>query len=169
MADPISILSIVGTVVSAVGSIASGLSASKADSYNAQIAEQNAMIARNNAEYMALKQQREARLRIGAEEAGYGASGITTEGSPLDVLESSTRNAELDRQAIIYQGQVRAAGYEDQATLDSMRADSDFQNGIFKGIGGLAGGASNFLTKPGSPISVNSVSTLSTNNNPYTY
>lgn len=156
MADPISIISIVGTVVGVVGQVVSGMNASKADAYNAQIANQNAMIARNAAEYQAQQQQRAARIKIGQAEANYGASGITTEGSPLDVLESSARNAELDRQAIIYQGQVRAAGYTDQATLDQMRSSSDLEGGIFKGFGAAASGASDFFTKgPGTPIPTN--------------
>lgn len=157
MADPISILTIVGTVVSVVGSVVGGMNAAKSDSYNAQVAAQNAMIARNTAEYQAQQQQRQARIKIGAIEANYGASGITMEGSPLDVLESSARNAELDRQAIIYQGQIRAAGYEDQATLDTMRESSDLSTGIFRGIGSLATSASDFLTKQaGSPIPTSS-------------
>ena len=156
MADPISIISIVGTVVGVVGQVVSGMNASKADAYNAQIATQNAMIARNNAEFNAEQQQRAARLRIGAAEANYGASGITTEGSPLDVLESSARNSEIDRQAIIYQGNIRAAGYQDQATLDQMRSGSDLTTGVFRGIDQFAEGASAYLTRgPGTPIPTN--------------
>ena len=65
MADPISIISIVGTVVSAVGSIAGGISGAKASDYNAAVANQNAMIARNNAEYQALHGQDARMVRAG--------------------------------------------------------------------------------------------------------
>ena len=156
MADPISIISIIGVAVSAVGSVVSGIQQSQAASYNAAVANQNAMIARNNAEYQAKQQERAARIRIGAAEANYGASGITTEGSPLDVLEESARNAELDAQVIKYQGQIRAAGYMDQAALDSARADSALEGGVFGAVGAVGKGASNFLTQnTGSAIPVN--------------
>jgi hypothetical protein len=163
MADPVSIIGVIGTVVSVVGTVVSAVSQRSASQYNAQIADQNAMIARNNAEFNAEQQQRAARLKIGAATANYGASGISMEGSPPDVLESSARNAEIDRQAIIYQGQVRAAGYTDQATLDTMQADNAMSSGIFKGIGDLASGfstpgAAKFLTQgPGvGPIATSS-------------
>ena len=156
MADPISIISIIGTVVGVVGQVIGGMNAQKASDYNAQVATQNAMIARNNAEYQAMQQQRAARIKIGAAEANYGASGITNEGSPLDVLEESARNAELDAQVLRYQGSIRAAGFTDQANLDTMEGQSDLTTGIFRGFGAAASGASDFFTKgPGTPIPTN--------------
>jgi hypothetical protein len=56
--------------------------------------------------------------------AGYGASGVTMEGSPMDVLEASAATAELDRQNILYGGGLRTQGYQSTAGLELMRGQN---------------------------------------------
>jgi hypothetical protein len=72
-----------------------------------QAADQAKQAARENAR----RQSIEARKRIGLMRANYGASGVTIEGSPLDVLEESAANAELDKLTILHGGSVEAGRY----------------------------------------------------------
>src|SRR5262245_58059242 len=105
---------IVGTVVAAAGAVSSGIAQSHAADYSAQVAQQNAQLAKQQAQQNAEIQAAQARQQLGATAAAYGASGVTAEGSPLDVLASSAYKAEMDRQTILYDGRIKAMGYEDQ-------------------------------------------------------
>lgn len=127
MADPITIMagvSMLGGAVSAMGAQAQGQSAAMAQQFNADIAGRNAGLARDAAAYDASIQERNARMQMGAIRAAYGASGVTAEGSPLDVLQMSVTNAERDRQQILYRGELKALGYEDTRTLSLYGAES---------------------------------------------
>lgn len=123
------IFSAVGAIGTAVSAVAQGERDSQMSTYNAQLAQRNAGIARDQAAADADAQARHARRVIGGARAAYGASGITMEGSPLDVLEMSAANAELDNRSILYKGELRAMGYEDTAGLDLMRGDAARQTG----------------------------------------
>jgi len=142
MADPISILGIVGSVVSVVGSIQQGQAAAASARANARIADRNAQIARSSAAQDAEAKDRENRLRLGAIAAGFGASGVSAAGTPIDVLEDSARQAEFDRQTIIHRGELRALGFEDSAALDRSRAKQAKKAGFFKAGSALLSGAS---------------------------
>lgn len=121
----------VGTAVAAYGAIQQGRAAAEAANFNRENALRNARISREQAARDAEAQGRRSRKIIGAMRAGYGASGITLEGSPLDVLEESAATAELDRQNIIYRGELRAMGYTDTAALEGMRADSAMESAYY--------------------------------------
>ena len=132
------ILQGVGTAVSVIGAIQGAGAASDAASYNAKVAENNAIAARQQAAANAEAQSRAARQRIGQMEANYGASGISMEGSALDILEQSARDAELDRLNIIYGGEVRARGYGAEADLQSSKANDT--SGYWSAGGALLSG-----------------------------
>lgn len=123
-----------------MGAIAQGQSAAAAGRYNAQMADQNAIAAQEQATAAAAIQQEHAKKQIGATIAGYGASGVTMDGSPLDVLAESASSAERDKQNILYKGQLQAAGYTDQAQLDSAAASNAAASGYMSATGILAGG-----------------------------
>lgn len=152
----------VGTAVSVMGQMQQGRNAKKAADYNAAIADRNAGIARQQAEQDAQAQQRQARLQQGAAVAAYGKSGVAIEGSPLDVLEQSASLAELDRQTILYRGELRAMGYADDANLSQFQGKAAMQQarssaastilmGGAKAAGMYGGGSS-----AGSPITPSS-------------
>lgn len=144
MADPISIgLTVISTLVSAIGSIQQGQAATSAARSNAQIAASNAQIARATAAQDAEAKDRENRQRLGAIAASFGASGVTAAGTPLDVLGDSARQAELDRQTILYKGEIRALGFSNTAALDTAQAGNAQRAGFFKaGSALLSGGVS---------------------------
>lgn len=115
-------LLIAGTAMSAIGSIQQGNAARQAADYNAAVAERNAAIQNNNAilarqqAVSASEQQRKDAARtMGRMRAGYAASGVQMEGSPLDVLASSAAAAELDTLNIVYNGVLKGASYDNEA------------------------------------------------------
>lgn len=131
--DPVTAITVISTVVSAAGAIQQGNAASKADKYNAAIARQNAQAARDQSQLQLNQQQRDAQKKFGAAKAGYGASGVTSDGSPMDVLADSYTQSELDANTIIYNGKLRSAGYVNQANLDDARAVNDRRAGYISG------------------------------------
>lgn len=112
--DPFT-LALIGTAVSAVGAIQQGRAAEKAANYNAAIADRNAVVATQQAAANEAAQRKIDRRRMGAMRAGYGASGVTSDGSVLDVLGDSIAEAELNALNIRYEGDLAAQGYGDSA------------------------------------------------------
>jgi hypothetical protein len=104
-----------GTVFSAVSSISAGNAAKASGDYNAALYERNAQIAQQQSAADEARQRRLATMRAGANRAAVGASGITVDGSPLDILESNAAQEELDALMIRWNGQnavdsARASG-----------------------------------------------------------
>lgn len=118
------------SAVSAIGSIRQAQAASQisqqqatvsevAGNFNATINEQNVEIVRQDARDQAKQSERETYLRLGAIRAAQGKSGgYGGEGSVLDVLGDVAAQSELEKQNIIYQGELKARGYTNTATLD---------------------------------------------------
>lgn len=134
---PVAYYAIAAVVVSAAGAIASGEAQANASKYQQNVATMNANASQEQAQAAALLQKKKTQQMLGATRAAYGASGLTMEGSPLDVLASSASDAELDRQNILYQGHVRAAGYTSDAQLSGMEASSAKTNSYFSASGKL--------------------------------
>lgn len=131
-----------GTLVSAMGAIQQGNAAAAAADYNARLAEQNATIATQQAAEKERQQRILARKQIGSARAAYGASGVTMEGSPLDVLEESAYNSELDALTLRYGGQIESMGLRNQAALERMQGKSAKTAGYMNaGSSLLLGGA----------------------------
>jgi len=142
-------MSAVSTVVSAASQSAAAEGQAQAADYNAKIAQRNAAVAREQASRDEEQQRRDARKQLGLMRASYGASGITPEGSPLDVLEASAAEAELDAQNIRYKGELRAMGYNDEATLDKYSASTS-RSAAGSSLGaGLFSSATSLLTTAG--------------------
>lgn len=111
--------------------------------YNAQIGKYNA----NQAVLQAQEDERRLRQKttqyIGQARANVGASGIASGGSPLDVLEMSAQNAELDALTVRHQGELKRWAYEQGANLDLSKGYLAEQGGRDAQLGaGLKGAAS---------------------------
>lgn len=92
-----------------------------AGEYNAAMLMQNAGLAREQGLVAADQQAREAKRTVGSMVASYGASGVQVDqGSPLDVLADSARQATLDNLTIKYNAEMQARNYEQQAQLALM-------------------------------------------------
>lgn len=118
------IATLAAAAIGAVGSIQQGQAGKTAANYNAQLAQNNATYAGQQSAEEARRQRIMGAKAVGAARAGYGASGVSIEGSPLDVLEESARSAELDALSIEHGGQVRSIGFRNEATLDRFRGSA---------------------------------------------
>lgn len=144
MADPAT-WAIIGTGLSAGGAIYQAQAASSAARSNANIADQNAVLSRQQAALEAARHRRQSAKLLAGIRTGYLSSGLTLDGSPLDVLEESALNAEYDNMRITYGGELKARGYSDSAALDRMRARNSETAGYLGASAALIGGYGNYV------------------------
>ena len=137
------VLTIASTAMAAASAVKQSQAASQAANYNSQLATQNAGIAEAQGEAAAQAQSRDSQRKIGAAMAAYGASGVQmSDGSPADVLADSARSAALDNLTTRYNYQLKALGYQDQASLGSAQSSNASAAGYLSAIGSGIGGAS---------------------------
>lgn len=142
MAAAAAVIAVVGAVVGAYGQYSDGKSREAAADRNASTERRNAKFAFDQGELEVAAQARRNFLRTSAARAGYAASGVTSEGSPLDVLEASAAESERDTQNIRMVANAKAQGYTDSSVLDDMRAKNAANSGNYGAAGSLLSGAS---------------------------
>lgn len=134
------ILSVVGGGIGAYGQLKESEAQARASEYNANVAEMNAEQAILISAQDERRQRIIARKELGSIRAAYGASGVSMEGSPMDVLAESTANAELDALNIRYAGQAKAAGLRDEASYERFRAKETRAAGVLGAAASLLSG-----------------------------
>ncbi|SOD41313.1 virion core protein, T7 gp14 family [Nitrosovibrio sp. Nv4] len=134
------VAALAGAGMSAMGAMSQAKAQKDVALYNAQIAQRNATISRQQASRDAAAHNRNARRQIGAMRAAYGASGIAMEGSPLDVLASSAAEAKLDEMNIKYKGELKAIGFQDEATLERFSGENAMKQGRMEAASAIIGG-----------------------------
>jgi len=139
-------LGIIGGVISAMGSIMAGQASANAANAQAAAYQRQAAAERQQAEFNANMQQEKAIKLISTQRAGYLAAGVSLQGSPLDAIADTTRQTDLDVQAIKYNGEIKAQNFEAQALAFKAKADAAQTSGIvgaisplIKGFGGMGG------------------------------
>lgn len=152
MAAALPVLMIASAVIGAVSAIQQGQAAKAAADFNTQVANQNATLSRQNAAAVAQQQARENYLRIGAITAAQGHSGGTEAGSVLDVIGDTAMQGELQKQNIIYQGELQARGYGNTSALETFKGDSAVTSSYYKAGGALLQGAGDYYTSSNSTL-----------------
>lgn len=130
-------------LIMAASAVAQGNAAKKQGQFNARVQARNAAVARDQAAAEIARQRIAARKTIGSMRAAYAASGVTVEGSPLDVLEESAAAAELDTQTLRYRGELRAQGAEIGASLENYKGNEAQRAGWISAAGTIFGGFGN--------------------------
>ena len=134
-----------GGLMQARGAIEQGKAQAKAAEVSAQMAERDAEVVDQNrklalvqADIDATDKRRQNRRTMGAIRAKYGASGVSMAGSPLDVLEDTATEQELDTERVRYEGRIRGRegalqmlGLQDQAKLDRMQGRAAYKAGYY--------------------------------------
>jgi hypothetical protein len=138
---------VAGTLVTALSAIQQGRAAKKAGDRNAAVAARNAEIARANGAANAEAERKDVARRIGAQVAGYGASGVAFEGTPLDVLGETAENGEKDVQNILYQAELRAIGFNDESSFQQFKGNQAQTAGFFGAGGALLKGVGDYGEK----------------------
>lgn len=140
MAIAIPLLALAGTAIATYGAVKQGQAASQAADFQASQAKQNAVISTQQAGEDERAFRVFSRQQLGAISEGYGASGVSNEGSAQDVLESGAQQSELDALKIRYGGQLKAKGYQNTATLSEAESRSASAGGYLSAAGTLASG-----------------------------
>lgn len=130
----------IGAVLGAVGSIQQASAQASAAKHNARVGEQNARMAADQAKEDERMQRIRGMKALGTTRAGFGAAGVTLEGTPLDVLEESAAAIELDALKIRHGGEVQAAAYRNGASLDRAQASAAKTSGYLSATSALLGG-----------------------------
>jgi hypothetical protein len=146
-------MAVVGTVAAVSSAQQQAKQAQQAADYNsalnkrnAEIANQNAAAARRQAVADSEAQRRSAEKQLGSMRAGYAASGIQMEGTPLDVLSSSVQQAEMDTLNTIYKGELRANSYQNEASGLSLTSQLDESSGKSARTQGMYSAGSSILS-----------------------
>lgn len=142
-ADFLPMFQAAGTALSVFGSLQGGKAAKAAADFNQKINLQNAEIARQEASDQARVIDRQNYLLAGAIRAAQGASGGKQQGSVLDVIADAAAQGELEKQMVIYRGELKARGYTNTAMLDEMGGDAAQSGSYWKAGSELLSGAVN--------------------------
>ena len=147
MAAAAPFIAMAGAAVTAVSSIASGYqqaagarasgelqkqgyeAQANAARYNQQVAEMAAQNTEKAGQWEVEKQQRKDAKLLGAQEAGYGAAGVTPEGTPLEVMAATAHDVTLDELTTKYNYSVEAARQRSQAGMFGYEAARDTSMG----------------------------------------
>ena len=148
--DPVTMM-IVATGAQAFGQFQQGRAAQQSAEYNAAIARQNAERTRQQTEVAKEQQDRERRLRLGANIASGAASGVGIENLG-DVMASNAMQEELDLLTLESEGLLRAQDFETQASLQEARGKQAMQSGIMGAGTTILGGISNQMGRSGGSV-----------------
>lgn len=108
---------LLGTGASALAQIQAGKAGQAAMNANAQTSVDEANQRRLSAQEDSLKLSRAARQTMGEQIAGYGASGITEAGSPIEVMMNTAKNYERDMIMTGYGAEVGASQKMNEANM----------------------------------------------------
>lgn len=130
------------TAVSAYSSVQQGRAAKKTAEYNAAVQRNNAIATRQ--QLYAQEQERLAaqRKQLGKMIADYGESGVTLEGSPLDLIGETVKKQRLDIENARYNADLQALGFEGESQLSTMRGKNAETAGQLGAASAILSGAS---------------------------
>lgn len=134
----------VGGLLGAYGQMQQADASEKAGKMNAAQDLQNAQASRAQGADEQRRLRIQTRKALGSIKAGYGASGISMEGSAMDVLMESSANAEMDVWTVGHNSEMQARQYENQAKMDLYKGTI--------GAGNSQMGAAAQLLKTGSDV-----------------
>lgn len=135
---------VASTAAAAAGGVAAhqqGQAQADAAEANADIQEINARVAGQQAAAEEGRLRTRARQLISEQRAGVAEAGFELAGSTLDMLEQSSREAELDALTIRYRGHLAQAGLmadADQQRAQASTAGTAGRVGLLAGLTGAA-------------------------------
>ena len=129
------IISQIGTATQGIGQIAKGFDQLKTGDFNADVLNQRAQAERQSQVLLENQKRKILRDQIGTQVATVGKSGVRLTGSPLDVIEDSIANAEMDIAIDKYNSEVSARGFETDARLEKVRAKQSATQSFLKAGG----------------------------------
>jgi len=160
-------LPFIAAAASAASTFSQGRQQQAVADYNTSIARQNAQIAEQQTKAELDVADRQRRLRLGANIAAGGASGV---GQPFDILSDNVAQETLNLLTLESEGLLKKRSFEQQAALSKLQRPStaglimsSVSSGLkgYAGAGGSFGGGSGFATPSSTKLSANSYSLAS--------
>lgn len=133
------------SLLSVAQRLASANSQARLASHDAQVAEQNAQLAEQQAEADAERKRRAVARALGQRRTSIGASGLTVEGSPLDLLEDLAAESELEVLGIRQQGVLRAREFRLAGRRSQLAAQGAQTQSILGAGSALSSGFGTFV------------------------
>lgn len=131
-----------GTGLGMLGAVRQGNANANVAEYNASISEQNASIVEAQGAEQARRSLVNTHKLIGAQQAAYGASGVASDGSAMDVMRASAAQGELNALTLKNNAAIKANAYRNEANLDRYRGNNDKIAGYMNAAStGLMGGS----------------------------
>ena len=124
------VLGVGSAVLGGVGAISQGMASSQAAAYNADAARMQARVAQDQAAFKAAEIARQTRLKTAAAVAGGLENGFEQGGSMTTLTGAIQDTGNLDKLLAVYDGSVRATGYNNQAALDDAQSGYDEEAGF---------------------------------------
>jgi hypothetical protein len=155
---------LVGTAFSVIGTLKQANADARAAEFEAKSADESARVADRNAAFaIAAAADEEDRSRweskqiLGSIRAAYGASGVTMDGTPGEVLDMNAAIAESNALGIRHQGVMKAFQYREEAKgyrsiRDELKKQGEYirsagnMSAIGQGIMGTFGVAKDYYT-----------------------
>lgn len=132
---------VASAAIGATAAYSQGQSQKNMAEYNAKMAQYQAQREQEAAADRAQRYQKEAQRRLSSMRAGYLASGVSMEGTPLLTLMESAQEAAKDEVRIKRQGDMVSWGLLSEANLSKMRGKSAYTQGVMGAGSSLLGGA----------------------------
>ena len=132
---------LLASFVQSIGAIQQGNATAAAASYNKRISLYNASVTEQQGKIAEDQLRKDATRRIGAMRANIGASGLSSEGSAMDLLQESAFNAEMDALNTRYNYQTKAKGFRMEGELQGMQGKAAKKAGYLSASGILLAGA----------------------------
>ncbi len=137
------VMAMAGGATSGIGALTQGQDQSNALTTSARIQRENATEALQKGAFDAQRQELIGGQKIGAADAAYGASGVTsTSGSVMDEMAMSHANLEMDRLNILHGADIRSINYNNQASMDSLGAEQTLKGSYMNAVASLFGAGS---------------------------
>lgn len=148
MAIPVlAIMSLISYGMQAYGQFSEGQKSEEAEEYNAQIAEQEAELTREKSKLNEFRSRKQLKAFTGSQRAAFAGAGVQFTGTPLDVMQDTMANAELDIAINKFNSEQDARRFEDEAFRRRKFGKAAAQSGAVAGGSTLLQGAGEFAQK----------------------
>lgn len=134
-------LLVASTVLSTVGALSSANSEANAAKFNSRVEDVQAKQANDQGAYRAGLEAKKTIQDVATQQAGSAQSGMESSGSVLDILHQTTSQGHLDAMTAIYNGDVNATSFRNDAMLSRKRANAATTAGYFKAGSTILNGA----------------------------
>lgn len=129
-----------------------GNEAQKAYDYNAVIAENEANLIRQGAKLDEYRKRKQLKSFVGRQTAGYASSGVEFTGSPIDVIQDTVANAELEIAINQFNLETQARGKESEAGRLREAGKAEKTASYIKAGTTLLASAGNYASKYYNPL-----------------